>query len=327
VNAHQPKSSTAGSRAIFRGVLLLGLACATLARADDGDRPGFATPHTQITDVVYGKKYGMALTMDVFRPTEQPNGAAIAVMMSGGWVSSSDMLKITPIFEEPLKRGYTVFAVYHGSQPKYTVPEIIADVKRAIRFIRAHAADHGIDPNRIGVTGGSAGGHLSLMLGTTGDGGDPKASDPVDRQSSRVQAVACFFPPTDFLNYGADGRNAFTDDNLVKLIRVRPAVEMREYDDETGRFERVDDSEKFEALLRAIAPITHVSPDDAPTMIVHGDADQLVPLQQSELILPVFKTAGVAAELIVKKGAGHSFKGMEPEYARMLDWFDKHLKK
>lgn len=324
MSAHQPKSSTA---AILQGLLLLVLVSLTNARADDGDRPEFTTPHTQVIDVVYGKKHGMALTMDVFRPTENPNGAAVVVMMSGGWVSSSDMLKITPIFEGPLKRGYTVFAVYHGSQPKYTVPEIISDVKRAIRFIRAHAADYGIDPDRIGVTGGSAGGHLSLMLGTAGDDGDPKASDPIDRQSSRVQAVACFFPPTDFLNYGARNKNAFTDNTLVKLIRVRPAVDIRDYDEVSGRFERVDDPEKFEALLRKIAPITHVTADDAPTMIVHGDADQLVPLQQSELILPLFKKAGVPAELIVKKGAGHSFQGMEPEYARMLDWFDKYLTK
>src|SRR5690606_19855429 len=150
-----------------------------------------------------------------------------------------------------------------------------------------------VDPDRIGVTGGSAGGHLSLMLGTTGDDGDPKAADPVDRQSSRVQAVACFFPPTDFLNYGLEGKNAFTDNTLVKLIRVRPAVDVRDYDDITGRFERVDDPEKFEALLREIAPISHVTADDAPTMIVHGNADQLVPLQQSERILPLFKKAGV----------------------------------
>lgn len=327
MNAHQPKSSTSGSQAFLRVVLLLALIGPASVRADDGDRPVFPTPHTQTLDVVYGKKYGMALTMDVFRPTEKPNGAAVVVMMSGGWVSSQDMLKITPIFDEPLKRGYTVFAVYHGAQPKYTVPEIIADVKRAIRFIRAHAADYGIDPNRIGVTGGSAGGHLSLMLGTTGDDGDPNAGDPIDRQSSRVQAVACFFPPTDFLNYGLEGANAFTDNTLVKMIRVRPAVDIHEYDEITGRFERVDDSEKFKTLLREIAPITHVTADDAPTMIVHGDADQLVPLQQSQLIMPLFEKAGVPAELIVKRGGGHAFNGMEPEYARMLDWFDKYLLK
>src|SRR5439155_3550362 len=107
---------------------------------------------------------------------------------------------MTPLLLEFLKRGYTVFAVVHGSQPKFTVPEILLDMHRAVRYIRSHAQDFKIEPERIGITGGSAGGHLSLMQGTAGDLGDPKARDPVERVSSRVQAVACFFPATDFLN-------------------------------------------------------------------------------------------------------------------------------
>ena len=106
------------------------------------------------------------------------------------------------------KRGYTVFAVVHGSQPRYTIPEVVADMNRAVRFIRYHAERLKIDPDRIGITGGSAGGHLSLMQGTAGNRGQPDAKDPIDRTSSRVQAVACFFPPTDFLNYGKPGENA-----------------------------------------------------------------------------------------------------------------------
>ena len=99
------------------------------------------------------------------------------------------------MFARPLlDRGYTIFAVVHGSQPRYTVPEIIPDINRAVRFIRYHAKDYGIDPQRIGICGASAGGHLSLMIGTAGSKGKQDTSDPVDRESSRVQAVACFFP-------------------------------------------------------------------------------------------------------------------------------------
>lgn len=327
MDAQPPESSAIAWRMILLGVLLLGLECVVAARADDNPRPDFSTPHTETLDVIYGKKYGMALTMDVFRPKAHANGAAIVVMASGGWVSSSDILKLTVLFDEPLKRGYTVFSVYHGSQPKFTVPEVIVDVRRAIRFIRFHAADYGIDPNRIGVTGGSAGGHLALILGTTGDDGDPKAADPIDRVSSRVQAVACLYPPTDLLNYGLEGKNAFTENLLVKQIRARPAVDVHVYSEATGLFERVDDPKKIEDVLREISPITHVTADDAPTLIVHGNADFLVPLQQSERIVPRFKEAGVPIELIVKKGVGHTFDGMEPEHAKMLDWFDKYLKK
>src|SRR5262249_47650879 len=152
-----------------------------------------------------------ALTMDVFTPKKDANGAAVILVVSGGWFSDhSQVTGFGQLFaSEFLKRGYTVFAVVHGSQPKYTIPEAVADLNRAVRFIRSHAKDYKIDPDRIGISGGSAGGHLSLMQGTAGDAGNPKANDPVERASSRVQAVACFYPPTDFLNYGGKGKYAF----------------------------------------------------------------------------------------------------------------------
>ena len=106
-----------------------------------------------------------------------------------------------------LRRGYTIFAVSHLSQPQATVMEIVADVHRGVRFIRHHAKEYGIDPNRIGVAGGSAGGHLSLMLATRGGPGVPDANDPVDRESSAVQAAAVFFPVTDLLNLGDSTEN------------------------------------------------------------------------------------------------------------------------
>ena len=147
----------------------------------------------------------------------------------------------------------------HGSQPRYTVPEIIQDMNRAVRFIRHHAKDYGIDPDRIGIYGGSAGGHLSLMLGTAGDKGDPKAKDPVDRESSRVQAVACFFPPTDFLNYGKPGKE------MLHATRSRAAVPRR------VRLPRarhgapcvwvpITDDERLREITRQISPITTSRP-------------------------------------------------------------------
>ena len=179
-----------------------------LARADD---PPAATPPTVMvgydrqTDVIYGRKSGLALTMDVFTPKSGRNGASVVLVVSGGYFSTRDAIA-PALFRALLNRGYVVLAVVHGSQPQFTVPEIIGDVNRAIRFIRHHAADYAIDPDRIGATGASAGGHLSLMLGAASKGPKPESNDPVERQSSRVNAVACFFPPTDFLNFGAPGR-------------------------------------------------------------------------------------------------------------------------
>jgi acetyl esterase/lipase len=274
--------------------------------------------------VIYGRKFGTALTMDVFTPKQNATGAAVVVVMSGGWYSDHDWVTTvgTQYTNELVKRGYTTFAVVHGSQPRYTIPEAVADMNRAVRFIRYHAKDYNIDPERIGITGASAGGHLSLMQGTAGDTGDPKAKDPVDRTSSRVQAVACFFPPTDFLNYGEKGKIPFALDGLLSDFRV--TVDVREFDAHTKMLERISDEKKVK-LLGDISPITHVSGDDPPTLIIHGDADKIVPIQQAEAIIARFKEVGVPAELVVKKGAGHGWPDLGKDIVTIADWFDRHL--
>jgi acetyl esterase/lipase len=281
----------------------------------------------ETSDVIYGRKLGIALTMDVFQPKENANGAAVIFVVSGGWVSDIGALKnpaVALFVAEPVKRGYTVFAVYHGSQPKFTVPEVVADLQRAVRYIRHHAQDYHVDPQRIGITGGSAGGHLSLMQGTAGDLGNAKAPDPIERESSRVQAVACLFPPTDFLNYGGEGRYAFGDGEL--LFGFRTAVDVREFDPQTRRLERPADAKKSRELAAQISPITHATADDPPTLIVHGDADKLVPIQQAELLVAKLKDVGVEAELLTRPKRGHDFNGIDKDVTAMVDWFDKHLK-
>src|SRR4029077_734547 len=149
-----------------------------VAPVQAADEPIF----TRQEDVIYGRKFGTALTMDVFTPRKEANGAAVIFAVSGGWFSSHASVN-SGMCTEFVKRGYTVFAVVHGSQPKYTIPEILQDLHRAVRYIRTHARDHKVDPDRLGIYGGSAGGHLSLMQGTTGTKGDPKAKDPIDRAS------------------------------------------------------------------------------------------------------------------------------------------------
>jgi acetyl esterase/lipase len=273
-------------------------------------------------DVIYGRKFGLALTMDVFVP-KKPNGIGVIHVVSGGWFSRPESVK-PEYYKEYLRRGYTVFAVVHGSQPKFTIPEILEDMNRAVRFIRYHAADYKIDPNRLGIFGTSAGGHLSLMQGLAGTAGDPKAKDPVDRVSSRVQSVACFFPPTDFLNWGEEGKEL-----NVRTLQApfTAAVDFKEFDRSKALYLSVTDEEKVRQILRKISPITHVSADDPPTLILHGDEDPLVPLQQSKIILEKLKQAGVPAELIVKKGAGHGWFTMIDDMKSCADWFDKHLAK
>ncbi len=273
-------------------------------------------------DVIYGRKAGLALTMDVVAPREKPNGLGVIFVVSGGWRSSP--IAIRPEMYAPFyKRGYTVFAVVHGTQPKFTVPEITEDVNRAVRFVRYHAKDYRIDPDRLGITGGSAGGHLSLMIGTAGSAGNPKAVDPVDRVSSRVQAVACFFPPTDFLNWGKAG--AVLDSKHMDR-RFKAAVDFQIFDTDERIFRRVTEEDKVRALLREISPIYHVQRETPPTLIIHGDKDKLVPLQQSEIMVSKLKETGVPTNLIVKKDCGHGWLTILKDTETLTDWFDQYLK-
>ncbi len=275
-------------------------------------------------DVIYGRKLGTALTMDIFTPVKDAKGVGVILVVSGGFRSSHEA--INPAYVKPLcGRGFTVFAVVHGSQPRFTVPEIIQDVNRAVRFIRYHAKDYAIDPDHIGICGGSAGGHLALMLGTAGDNGNATASDPVERVSSRVQAVACFFPPTDFLNYGKEGREMIHATDHGPPFRA--AFDYHELDRRSMLFVPITDNDRLREIARQISPVTFVTPDDPPTLIIHGNADLLVPLQQSELLSAKLAKSGVECRLVVKKGAGHGWTGIDIDISQFADWFAGHLVK
>jgi acetyl esterase/lipase len=300
--------------------LILASILTAVVTATSADEPSF----NRKEDVIYGRKYGTALTMDVFTPKRDPKGTGLIFVVSGGFFSSHE--GIAPVFVRPfVDRGYTVFAVVHGSQPRYTVPEIVQDMNRAVRFIRHHGRDYGIDPDRIGIYGGSAGGHLSLMIGTAGAKGDPTAKDPVDRESSRVQAVACFFPPTDLLNFGKPGKEMIhATDHLPPF---RAAFDYRELDKQAMVWVPITDAQRLREITMQISPITHVTPDDPPTLIIHGDEDKLVALQQSEVMVDKFKKTGVESKLVVRKGAGHGWLGLDKDLSQFADWFDQHLQK
>ncbi len=261
-------------------------------------------------DVIYGRKFGMAMTLDVFQPA-QGNGRGILYMVSGGYFSAHE--NISPGFYRPLlERGYTVFAVVHGSQPKFTITEIERDVHRAVRFVRHNAAKYGVDPDRLGITGGSAGGHLSLTIGTQGGPGDPEAKDPVDRESSAVQCVACFYPPTDFLNWSKAGDDGV---GFGPTIRHQAAFGPRAFS-----------AEDRQALGREISPIYFVTSKMPPTLVMHGDADQMVPIYQAKMFEKRCQEAGAPYKLIIKPGKDHGWTGMDVDMKVFADWFDEHLR-
>lgn len=286
---------------------------AVLAAAAAAPAPPVTHPSYERTDdVIYGRKFGTALTLDVLQPAK-PNGRGVVAIISGAWFSSREMMK--PQEYEPfLSRGYTVFAVYHGAQPKFQIPEMIQDVHRAVRFIRHEAARFGIDPSRLGATGASAGGTLALALGTQGGPGPSDAKDPVDRKSSAVQAVAVFYPATDYLNFGKPGEDAVGVGIRADIkAAFGPAADTPEGRQEIGRI---------------VSPIYHVSAKMAPTLILHGDADKRVPLQQAESFVEQATRAGGVAKLVVcpDKGHGWPWPDRPSDVALLVDWFDQHLR-
>ena len=248
-------------------------------------------------DVIYGHHDGMANVYDVIRPANA-NGSAVLYMVSGGWVSRwAEPETRTQQFKALLDAGITVIPVHHGSAPRFKVPEAHADVKRALRHVSLNAGSYGIDASRIGVFGGSAGGHLSLMLGLNGDDGDPAATDPVLRGPARIKTIVAYYPPVD----------------------LRALVGPSE------RFPALDFPKEQAAT---ISPILFVDAKDPPTLIVHGDADELVPLASGQSIHTALKNAGVKTDLVIIKGGDHGFS--EPThraeaYAAMAKWFRENL--
>ena len=277
---------TTMSRAL--SVLLLSLV-ATLASAQ-----------TRTPDVIYMKARDTAFTMDVFKPAS-PNKAAVIFIVSGAWISDHSMLeRMAPEIEKVFAAdGFTVFEVLHGAQPQYTVAEIVEQVRTAVRFVRAHAADYGIDPNRVGVTGISTGGHLALMIAGSPD--------------SPVNAVAAVSPPTDLANWGKPGFMLIDDPQMAMFV---PPLGV----DTKGPRSAI------EALIKRLSPITYVNSKYPPTLIVHGDSDKVVPLQQSQAMDQALAKAGVRHKLEIIPGGGHDDKTFEPGMMKALAWFRDNLK-
>jgi len=268
------------------------------------------TSFTRTEDVIYARKFGTALTLDMFQPAK-PNGLGMIFMVSGGWFSAHEHIS-PPKYQLFLNRGYTVFAIVHGSQPKFIVPEIVQDIHRAVRFVRHNASQYGVDPNRLGITGASAGGHLSLMMAVKGGPGKADAKDPIDRESSSVQCVACFFPPTDFLNYSQPGEDAV---GVGTLKNFKPAFGPRSGTAQ-GRQE----------LGRDISPIYFIHSNTPPILIIHGDADELVPIYQARTFLKRCEEFGVKTKLVVREGGLHGWPGINRDLSIFADWFDEHLR-
>jgi len=260
-----------------------------------------------LRDLSYVPNASPRQRLDLYLP-QQPGAPRplVAWIHGGAWrAGSKDGCPARPLV--PL--GYAVASIEYRFSQDAPYPAQIEDCKSAIRWLRAHSAEYGIDPHRIGVWGASAGGHLVALLGVTGQVRDFDAGPNLD-QSSAVQCVVDFFGPADFLNYGpepADRLDA-ADSAVAQLIGGTVST--------------------HPVQARLASPVYFVTRDAAPFLIVHGDHDPLVPLQQSQELEAALQKAGVESTFHVVAGAGHGGQGfVTPEIQKLIiDFFDRHLK-
>lgn len=268
-------------------------------------------------NVIYGMYSGLALLMDVYHP-ENPNGYGIIHISGSGW-SAPLSLDARPLKDgnhvkieglPVVEAGYTVFSLNHRASPRFRYPAPVEDAQRAVRFVRFHAAKYGINPDSIGAVGGSSGGHLVSMLGVLDGAGDPEDESEINRLSAKVQCVVARATPSN-LATGVGGSSG-----LMLGVRVR---------------EGMDPNSMEMRRAREASPVSHVTPDDPPFLLIHGDNDKTVPFGNSEQMRDALDKAGVEVELVRVKGAGHG-PGMpgalEPPNigGRAARWFDRHLR-
>jgi acetyl esterase/lipase len=303
---------------IFQVIVFL--AAATMSATTGAQSPAKTGARVE-ANVIFGMYSGLALLMDVHYP-EQPNGYGIIFINGSAWHTpqSYDSWRLKEIDRDGYikalhEAGYTVFAINHRAAPRFRYPAALEDAQRAVRYVRHRAQRFGVRPDRIGAAGGSSGGHLVSLLGVLDGQGDAADPDPVNRQSAKVQCVVARAANSDWINIPPD--RAAVGSFLGMLMERAPpgSLEYKTY--------------------KEASPISHVSKDDAPFLLIHGDADEIVPFKHSEVMELALKEADVAVKLLRIEGGGHSanFRGPGfreaknwPDYlGESVRWFNQHL--
>ena len=264
-------------------------------------------------DIVYGTGGTKQLKLNLARP-EQASGLlpGLVFIHGGGWIGGDRKMYDGEI-QNAAKHGYVAVAIsYRLTDPdeskkaRNPFPAQIEDVKCAIRWLRANAEKYHVDPNRIGVTGGSAGGHLSLLAGVTGHESQFEGTGGNPGVSSQVQAVVNYFGPTDMPHLHVTSKQAA---GVVEVLLGGPP-------------------EKAAELYKAASPITYVSKDAPPMLTIHGTADPVVPVDQATEFDAAMKKAGASHEMLLLDGEKHGFtpKGYKTAAEATYKFFDTHLK-
>jgi acetyl esterase/lipase len=284
--------------------LLAGAAC----RAADAKRPGPAVPEGVAFEpnVEYSNPDDQHLQLDIARPAKGDGPFPAILCIHGGGFRAGDRQGYDGLCIRLAQHGYVAATVTYRLAPKYQFPAAIYDCKAAVRWLRANAAKYHIDPQRIGVTGGSAGGHLAQFLGVTNDVKEFEGEGGNPTESSNVACVVNYYGPSDFTKSYGHSKDA---------AEVLPLW--------LG-----GDLEKAHRRHIEASPLYWVTPNAVPTLCIHGTKDNYVAYEQATWIVDKLKAADVEAELLTMEGAGHGFQGKDAEKAdaAMIAFFDKHLK-
>lgn len=263
-------------------------------------RPKSSGAFVQEAHHLYAETHGVALCMDIFRPKAGANGLGIVDVVSGAW--QSDRVRLNEhiglgLIDVLCERGFTVFAVSPGSVSKFTGFEMVSHVRAAIRYIARHAESLGIDAQRLGVAGASAGGHLAALATLTAAVEGP--------WMPRLQAVGLLFAPVDLVDFGA---------GELPLNRLL-------FDDGT----RIEGSPDALSMARALSPLYHLTGNPPPVYLLHGDTDPIVPFQQSVKLAEALRGLGGEVHLVLKPGGGHPWPDIRPDLDLLGDWFLRQL--
>lgn len=296
-------------RKLILPVVMIAFLPALFSRAED-------LPYVQQENIIYAEIHGTGLLADVFTPTNTSadlpgHGLGIVDVASGAFFSDRGKIndhKKAKMYDIYCGQGYTVFAIRPGSITKYTGMEMNENVKTGIRWAKSQAEKYGIDPERLGLTGASAGGYLATYAAVTPQA--PTGQGDLGKYGTDVAAAAVFFPPTDF---------TLVDWSQGSLRRLERFFFEGGFDGKTP--------EEIAARSKELSPAQQVGDAAPPMLFIHGDADTTVKLEQSEIMVKALKDKGHSAELIVKKGGGHPWPTIPEEVAVMCEWFNAHLKK
>jgi len=278
-------------------------------------RPRSAGNYVQHCNVVYAETHGAGLVMDVFQPVDGGNGLGVVDVIAGAW--HSDRVRLNEhiglgAIDVLCEQGFSVFAVRPGSATLFTAETMVRHVHGAIRYVKAHGEDYGIDRERLGLFGASAGGHLAALAALAPEAAHPHSRESARHQETSAGAVALLFAPADFSAFEEFSAHEAQGLPIGRLL----------FEDGVAEHDAAEIREKLEQL----SPLAQVHGDAPPFFLIHGTADPVVPHKHSLRFAEALESVGVPVEVLLKKGGGHPWADPRPELRAMAQWFQQTLR-